>query len=92
MLVGAQELCLNINEIISKFHTILYFSSGPVIEPPSYGTNSIIEPIFLCRVSAPSSAGFLTRSMFWWQEYTKCYAVLNVQINISTIILFNSVN
>ncbi|KAK4016261.1 hypothetical protein OUZ56_031211 [Daphnia magna] len=32
------------------------YSAGPVIEPPSYGTGSVIEPIFLCRVSAPPLA------------------------------------
>ncbi|KAK4003251.1 hypothetical protein OUZ56_005026 [Daphnia magna] len=35
------------------------YSAGPVIEPPSYGTGSVIEPIFLCRVSAPPLAAML---------------------------------
>ncbi|KAK4007309.1 hypothetical protein OUZ56_012469 [Daphnia magna] len=42
--------------LITRLLDAIHFSAGPVIEPPSYGTGSVIEPIFLCRVSAPPLA------------------------------------
>ena len=51
---------------VMEFHIRhIQYSGGPLIEPPDYRTNPVIEPKWLYRVSAPRSEGGGTRCCFF---------------------------
>ena len=62
------------------------YSGGPLIEPPDYRTNPVIEPKWLCRVSVPRSEGGGTRGCFYGGNFRELNEFSNSSLPLTLLL------